>query len=123
MWLLSSPLVEALAFSCFTELMKRMNQNFPHGGAMDTHFANMRSLIQVRRGSWPILTLGPSWPAWPGFKGWGGLFLSNRQAFNRKGFLVGWGRGEKGLQSWWDIPVGESVGRRLNWTLLKGPDR
>jgi len=27
--------------------MKRMNQNFPHGGAMDTHFANMRSLIQV----------------------------------------------------------------------------
>ncbi|XP_053445277.1 small G protein signaling modulator 1-like isoform X1 [Nycticebus coucang] len=39
-------LQEALAFSCFTELMKRMNQNFPHGGAMDTHFANMRSLIQ-----------------------------------------------------------------------------
>ncbi|XP_076855236.1 small G protein signaling modulator 1 isoform X2 [Brachyhypopomus gauderio] len=38
---------EALAFSCFTELMKRMNQNFPHGGEMDTHFANMRSLIQI----------------------------------------------------------------------------
>uniref|UniRef100_A0A3Q3ETD1 Small G protein signaling modulator 1a n=1 Tax=Labrus bergylta TaxID=56723 RepID=A0A3Q3ETD1_9LABR len=38
---------EALAFSCFSELMKRMNQNFPHGGAMDTHFANMRSLIQI----------------------------------------------------------------------------
>ncbi|XP_053726870.1 small G protein signaling modulator 1 isoform X1 [Synchiropus splendidus] len=38
---------EALAFSCFTQLMKRMNQNFPHGGAMDTHFANMRSLIQI----------------------------------------------------------------------------
>uniref|UniRef100_A0A2K6V4X5 Small G protein signaling modulator 1 n=1 Tax=Saimiri boliviensis boliviensis TaxID=39432 RepID=A0A2K6V4X5_SAIBB len=38
---------EALAFSCFTELMKRMSQNFPHGGAMDTHFANMRSLIQI----------------------------------------------------------------------------
>uniref|UniRef100_A0A8B9K9A6 Small G protein signaling modulator 1a n=1 Tax=Astyanax mexicanus TaxID=7994 RepID=A0A8B9K9A6_ASTMX len=37
----------ALAFSCFSELMKRMNQNFPHGGAMDTHFANMRSLIQI----------------------------------------------------------------------------
>ncbi|CAB1319454.1 unnamed protein product, partial [Coregonus sp. 'balchen'] len=36
-----------MAFSCFTELMKRMNQNFPHGGAMDTHFANMRSLIQT----------------------------------------------------------------------------
>lgn len=45
------PRAEALAFSCFTELMKRMNQNFPHGGAMDTHFANMRSLIQVGR-SW-----------------------------------------------------------------------
>ena len=39
---------EAMAFSCFTQLMKRMNHNFPHGGAMDTHFANMRSLIQVR---------------------------------------------------------------------------
>ncbi|XP_015281905.1 PREDICTED: small G protein signaling modulator 1 [Gekko japonicus] len=38
---------EALAFGCFSELMKRMNQNFPHGGAMDTHFANMRSLIQI----------------------------------------------------------------------------
>ncbi|XP_063051121.1 microtubule-associated protein futsch [Engraulis encrasicolus] len=38
---------EALAYSCFSELMKRMNQNFPHGGAMDTHFANMRSLIQI----------------------------------------------------------------------------
>lgn len=43
-----SLLAEAMAFSCFTELMKRMNQNFPHGGAMDTHFANMRSLIQVK---------------------------------------------------------------------------
>ncbi|XP_041079944.1 small G protein signaling modulator 1-like isoform X1 [Polyodon spathula] len=38
---------EAMAFSCFTELMKRMNHNFPHGGDMDTHFANMRSLIQI----------------------------------------------------------------------------
>ncbi|XP_047228921.1 small G protein signaling modulator 1 isoform X1 [Girardinichthys multiradiatus] len=38
---------EVMAFSCFTELMKRMNQNFPHGVAMDTHFANMRSLIQI----------------------------------------------------------------------------
>ncbi|KAL4004598.1 protocadherin alpha [Sarotherodon galilaeus] len=38
---------EIMAFSCFTELMKRMNQNFPHGGAMDSHFANMRSLIQI----------------------------------------------------------------------------
>ncbi|KAM3873889.1 small G protein signaling modulator 1-like [Diretmus argenteus] len=38
---------EVMAFSCFTELMKRMNQNFPHGGAMDSHFANMRSIIQI----------------------------------------------------------------------------
>uniref|UniRef100_A0A8C4N6T4 Small G protein signaling modulator 1a n=1 Tax=Eptatretus burgeri TaxID=7764 RepID=A0A8C4N6T4_EPTBU len=38
---------EAIAYSCFTELMKRMNQNFPHGGAMDMHFANMRLLIQI----------------------------------------------------------------------------
>ncbi|XP_068609263.1 small G protein signaling modulator 1 [Brachionichthys hirsutus] len=38
---------EVMAFSCFTELMKRMNQNFPHGGAMDSHFASMRSLIQI----------------------------------------------------------------------------
>ncbi|XP_041742084.1 small G protein signaling modulator 1-like isoform X3 [Coregonus clupeaformis] len=38
---------EVMAFSCFSELMKRMNHNFPHGGAMDSHFANMRSLIQI----------------------------------------------------------------------------
>uniref|UniRef100_A0A665WTT5 Small G protein signaling modulator 2 n=1 Tax=Echeneis naucrates TaxID=173247 RepID=A0A665WTT5_ECHNA len=38
---------ECLAYSCFTQLMKRMSQNFPNGGAMDTHFANMRSLIQI----------------------------------------------------------------------------
>ncbi|KAL7986993.1 hypothetical protein Chor_005912 [Crotalus horridus] len=38
---------DELAYSCFTHLMKRMSQNFPNGGAMDTHFANMRSLIQV----------------------------------------------------------------------------
>ncbi|KAG5836743.1 hypothetical protein ANANG_G00231810 [Anguilla anguilla] len=38
---------ECLAYSCFTQLMKRMSQNFPSGGAMDTHFANMRSLIQI----------------------------------------------------------------------------
>ncbi|KAK0156082.1 Small G protein signaling modulator 1 [Merluccius polli] len=38
---------EVITFSCFSELMKRMNQNFPHGGAMDSHFANMRSLIQI----------------------------------------------------------------------------
>lgn len=40
-------LPEAKTYSCFCELMKRMCNNFPHGGAMDTHFANMRSLIQV----------------------------------------------------------------------------
>lgn len=38
---------DQLAYSCFSHLMKRMSQNFPHGGAMDTHFANMRSLIQI----------------------------------------------------------------------------
>ncbi|KAK7474549.1 hypothetical protein BaRGS_00034194 [Batillaria attramentaria] len=38
---------EALTYSCFCELMRRMSSNFPHGGAMDTHFANMRSLIQI----------------------------------------------------------------------------
>ncbi|XP_069135231.1 small G protein signaling modulator 1-like isoform X4 [Argopecten irradians] len=38
---------EAMTYSCFCELMKRMSSNFPHGGAMDTHFANMRSLIQI----------------------------------------------------------------------------
>ncbi|XP_051891174.1 small G protein signaling modulator 2 [Pristis pectinata] len=38
---------EPLAYSCFSQLMKRMNQNFPNGCAMDTHFANMRSLIQI----------------------------------------------------------------------------
>lgn len=38
---------EVLTFSCFSELMKRMVANFPHGGAMDAHFANMRSLIQI----------------------------------------------------------------------------
>lgn len=38
---------EAITYSCFVDLMQRMNSNFPHGGAMDTHFANMRSLIQI----------------------------------------------------------------------------
>lgn len=41
--------------------MKRMSQNFPNGGAMDTHFANMRSLIQVSAaavcGGWAVLGL------------------------------------------------------------------
>lgn len=38
---------EAKTYSCFVHLMERMNKNFPHGNAMDLHFANMRSLIQV----------------------------------------------------------------------------
>ena len=38
---------EYLAYSCFKNLMVRMNMNFPHGGLMDNHFANMRSLIQI----------------------------------------------------------------------------
>ncbi|XP_036264365.1 small G protein signaling modulator 2 isoform X5 [Pipistrellus kuhlii] len=38
---------DQLTYSCFSQLMKRMSQNFPNGGAMDTHFANMRSLIQI----------------------------------------------------------------------------
>uniref|UniRef100_A0A8C8RWG4 Small G protein signaling modulator 2 n=1 Tax=Pelusios castaneus TaxID=367368 RepID=A0A8C8RWG4_9SAUR len=38
---------DQLAYSCFSHLMKRMSQNFPNGGAMDTHFANMRSLLQI----------------------------------------------------------------------------
>ncbi|XP_037736289.1 small G protein signaling modulator 2 isoform X7 [Chelonia mydas] len=38
---------DQLVYSCFSHLMKRMSQNFPNGGAMDTHFANMRSLIQI----------------------------------------------------------------------------
>lgn len=33
---------EALTYSCFSELMKRMSENFPQGGAMDSHFSNMR---------------------------------------------------------------------------------
>lgn len=38
---------EAKSYHCFVLLMKRMDHNFPHGGAMDKHFANMRSLIQI----------------------------------------------------------------------------
>ncbi|KAA0187596.1 hypothetical protein HAZT_HAZT005627 [Hyalella azteca] len=38
---------EALTYSCFRQLMVRMTANFPHGGQMDQHFANMRSLIQI----------------------------------------------------------------------------
>ncbi len=38
---------EAMAYSCFKQLMKRMSANFPHGTAMDKHFTNMKSLIQI----------------------------------------------------------------------------
>ncbi|KAH8397947.1 hypothetical protein KR222_006852 [Zaprionus bogoriensis] len=38
---------ESLSYSCFCKLMERMIDNFPSGGAMDMHFANMRSLIQI----------------------------------------------------------------------------
>ena len=33
---------EARTYACFTLLMNRMVDNFPNGGAMDNHFANMR---------------------------------------------------------------------------------
>lgn len=33
---------EAMTYACFTRLMQRMSTNFPNGGAMDQHFANMR---------------------------------------------------------------------------------
>uniref|UniRef100_A0A1A9WQ21 Rab-GAP TBC domain-containing protein n=1 Tax=Glossina brevipalpis TaxID=37001 RepID=A0A1A9WQ21_9MUSC len=38
---------ECLTYSCFCKLMERMIENFPNGDAMDMHFANMRSLIQI----------------------------------------------------------------------------
>lgn len=38
---------EALTYACFCHLMERMIENFPNGNAMDCHFANMRSLIQI----------------------------------------------------------------------------
>ncbi|XP_059222339.1 small G protein signaling modulator 1 isoform X1 [Stomoxys calcitrans] len=38
---------EVMAYGCFCKLMERMIENFPNGGAMDMHFANMRSLIQI----------------------------------------------------------------------------
>ncbi|KAB7494713.1 Small G protein signaling modulator 1, partial [Armadillidium nasatum] len=38
---------EAMTYACFCQLMNRMSANFPNGGAMDQHFANMRSLIQI----------------------------------------------------------------------------
>ena len=39
---------EAKAYGCFVKLMDRMEPNFPHGTAMDSHLANIQALIQVR---------------------------------------------------------------------------
>lgn len=38
---------EVLAYSCFSQLMKRMVANFPHGNAMDQHFERLKHLMQV----------------------------------------------------------------------------
>jgi len=38
---------EIVAFSCFSQLMKRMVANFPHGCAMDQHFESLKYLMQV----------------------------------------------------------------------------
>jgi small G protein signaling modulator 1 len=38
---------ESISYGCFCRLMERMIENFPNGCAMDMHFANMRSLIQI----------------------------------------------------------------------------
>lgn len=38
---------EVLAYSCFSQLMKRMVANFPHGIAMDQHFERLKYLMQV----------------------------------------------------------------------------
>lgn len=38
---------ELLAFSCFSQLMRRMVLNFPHGSGMDKHFEALRYLMQV----------------------------------------------------------------------------
>jgi hypothetical protein len=39
---------EGTTYSCFCRLMERMGSNFPNGGAMDTHFANMRYLYTTQ---------------------------------------------------------------------------
>lgn len=38
---------ELMAFNCFSQLMKRMVANFPHGSAMDEHFEHLKYLMQV----------------------------------------------------------------------------
>ena len=41
---------EAKAYGCFVKLMDKMEPNFPHGTAMDSHLANIQALIQVNNG-------------------------------------------------------------------------
>lgn len=41
---------ESLSYSCFCKLMERMIENFPSGGAMDMHFANMRWIGRMLHG-------------------------------------------------------------------------
>lgn len=38
---------ELMAYNCFSQLMKRMVANFPHGSAMDQHFEHLKYLMQV----------------------------------------------------------------------------
>lgn len=38
---------EAPAYAAFCQLMSRMLDNFPAGGAMDAHFANMRYVLEI----------------------------------------------------------------------------
>lgn len=60
-WVVHYSFTEAKTYSCFCELMKRMSANFPHGGAMDSHFANMRSLIQVSCSSCVNVIIPRTW--------------------------------------------------------------
>ena len=52
-------ILESLTYSCFCHLMKRMVDNFPNGGAMDNHLANMRSLIRVIISPFLLLVQNP----------------------------------------------------------------
>jgi len=38
---------EAKVYACFVKLMDKMEHNFPHGNQMDSHLANINSLVQV----------------------------------------------------------------------------
>jgi hypothetical protein len=48
---------EGTTYSCFCRLMERMGSNFPNGGAMDTHFANMRYLHYTDFQVWYIISV------------------------------------------------------------------